>query len=165
MDGSLLPLWIALLTLILLSAYFSSTETAFSSFNHVRMKSMAQNGDKSAKLVLKISEDFDKLISTILIGNNIVNITATSISGLIFAELIKEEDLAVTVSTVFMTVIVLIFGEITPKSLAKQSAERFSMFSARILNALIIALTPLSIIFMKWQKVVTRLSIFPQTTR
>jgi CBS domain containing-hemolysin-like protein len=119
------------------------------------MKNMAQNGNKNAELVLKLSENFDKMLSTILIGNNLVNITATSISTIIFASLIADKDWAVTASTIFMTLIVLIFGEITPKSLAKQSAETFALFSAQLLNALNIIFTPLSFLFMKWQKVVT----------
>ncbi len=151
------PLWIVLLFLVALSAYFSATETAFSSFNHARMKNMAQNGNKTAELVLKLADNFDKILSTILIGNNIVNITATSISGILFASIIANEELSVTVSTIFMTVIVLIFGEITPKSLAKQSAESFSLFSAPLLNTLNIIFTPLSAIFMQWQKIVTKI--------
>lgn len=151
------PLWIVLLILIVLSAYFSATETAFSSFNTAKMKNKAQSGNKTAGLVLKLSENFDKILSTILIGNNIVNITATSISGILFASIISNKELSVTVSTVFMTVIVLIFGEITPKSLAKQSAESFSLFSAPLLNMLNILFTPLSAIFMQWQKIVTKI--------
>lgn len=151
------PLWIALVVLIVLSAYFSATETAFSSFNRVRMKNMAQNGNKNACLVMKLSDNFDKLLSTILIGNNLVNISATSISALLFAKLISDGDLAVTLSTVFMTVIVLIFGEITPKSLAKQSAESFALFSAPALNFLMMIFTPFSFLFMKWQGVVTKI--------
>ena len=103
-----------LVLLILFSAYFSASETAFSSYNKARMKNDAEDGDKKAKKVLKLSENYEKLISAILIGNNIVNIIATSISTLLFVSLIKNGDLAVTVSTIVMTVTVLIFGEITP---------------------------------------------------
>lgn len=149
MDSSL---WVVLLILLCLSAYFSASETAFSAFNRARMKNLAQNGNKKAVLVLKMSEDFDKILSTLLIGNNIVNISASTISTLLFAKLIVDANIAATVSTVFMTLLVLIFGEITPKSLAKQSPEAFCMASAPFLNFLCIVLTPLSILFMTWQK-------------
>lgn len=149
MDSSL---WIVLIVLLFLSAYFSASETAFSSFNRARMKNLAQNGNKKATLVLKMSDNFEKLISTLLIGNNIVNISASTIATLLFAELITDANLAATTSTVVMTLLVLIFGEITPKSMAKQAPEAFAMFSAPFLNMLSFILTPLSIIFMTWQK-------------
>lgn len=149
MDSSL---WLVLVALIICSGYFSASETAFSAFNRARMKNMAQNGNKKAALVLRMSEDFDKVLSTLLIGNNIVNISASTISTLLFAKLITDANLAATVSTIVMTLLVLIFGEITPKSLAKQSPEAFSMFSAPFLNFLSIILTPLSFFFMTWQK-------------
>lgn len=149
MDSSL---WFVLVILILFSAYFSASETAFSAFNRARMKNMAQNGNKKAALVLKMSDDFDRVLSTLLIGNNIVNISASTISTLLFAKLIVDANLAATVSTIVMTLVVLIFGEITPKSMAKQSPEVFAMFSAPFLRALSIILTPLSFFFMTWQK-------------
>ncbi len=116
----------------------------------------AQNGDKKAALALKMSEDFDKILSTLLIGNNIVNITATTISTILFAKIISDPEIAPTASTVFMTITVLIFGEITPKSLAKQAPEGFAMFAAPLLNALNIILTPLSFVFLQWQKFVSK---------
>lgn len=149
MDSSL---WLVLVILIMFSAYFSASETAFSAFNRARMKNMAQNGNKKAALVLKMSENFDKVLSTLLIGNNIVNISASTISTLLFAKLIFDANLAATVSTIVMTLVVLIFGEITPKSMAKQAPEAVAMFSAPFLNALSIILTPLSFFFMTWQK-------------
>lgn len=149
MDSSL---WLILVILIALSGYFSASETAFSAFNRARIKNMAQNSNKKAELVLRMSENFDKVLSTLLIGNNIVNISASTIATLLFAELIKDANLAATVSTVVMTLLVLIFGEITPKSMAKQAPETFAMFSAPFLNALSIVLTPLSFFFMTWQK-------------
>lgn len=149
MDSSL---WLVLVILIMFSAYFSASETAFSAFNRARMKNMAQNGNRKAALVLKMSENFDKVLSTLLIGNNIVNISASTISTLLFAKLILDANLAATVSTIVMTLVVLIFGEITPKSMAKQAPEAVAMFSAPFLNALSIILTPLSFFFMTWQK-------------
>ena len=144
MDSSL---WFVLVILICFSAYFSASETAFSSFNRARMKNMAQNGNKKAALALNMSENFEKLISTLLIGNNIVNISASTIATLLF-----DANLAATTSTVVMTLLILIFGEITPKSMAKQAPEAFAMFSAPFLNALCFILTPLSFFFMTWQK-------------
>ena len=98
---------------IAMSAYFSATETAFSSLNKTRLKVLADNGNKRAALALKLSKDYDKLISTILIGNNIVNIMVASIGTLLFVGFYG--DIGATVSTVVVTIVVLIFGEITPK--------------------------------------------------
>lgn len=154
MDSSL---WCILIILLILSAFFSASETAVTSFNRARMKSLAQNGSKKAELVLKLGDNFDKVLSTLLIGNNIVNIVATTISTILFSRIIANDELAPTASTVFMTVAVLIFGEITPKTLAKQAPETFSMFAASFINVLNIFLTPLSFIFLKWQKAVTRI--------
>ena len=123
-----IPLYVVCIVLLCaFSSYFSATETAFSSLNKIRIKNMASEGNKKAALVLKLSDNFDSLISTILVGNNIVNITATTLSGLLFAILIANDGLASTVSTIVMTVIVLIFGEITPKTLAKKNPESFAM--------------------------------------
>lgn len=153
MDSSL---WIALVILLGMSAYFSASETAFTSYNRAKMKNHAQSGNKKASTSLKLSENFDKIISTLLIGNNIVNISASTISTLIFANLIDDPGLSATVSTVFMTLTVLIFGEITPKSMAKQAPEAFAMISAPFLNALNVILSPLSFVFIHWQKFVSK---------
>ena len=115
--GSDIILIIVLGLLILMSAYFSATETAFSSANRIRLKSMAGAGNKRAALVLKMSDNFDRLLSTILIGNNIVNIVATSLATVLFTR--HWGDMGVTLSTVVMTVLVLIFGEISPKKLGE----------------------------------------------
>ncbi|MGM9552343.1 MAG: hemolysin family protein [Clostridia bacterium] len=150
-------LWIVLIILIAISAYFSASETAFTSYNRAKMKNHAQNGNKKATISLKLSDNFDKLISTLLIGNNIVNISASTISTLVFANIIDDPALSATVSTVFMTLTVLIFGEITPKSVAKQAPEAVAMFSASVLNALNIILSPLSFVFIHWQKLITKI--------
>ena len=127
MDSASIVMIAAILVLVTMSAYFSATETAFSSLNRVRVKSKADAGDSRAALVLALSEDFDRLISTILIGNNIVNITATTIATLLFTKLLGAYG--PTTSTVVITIFILIFGEISPKSLAKDAPERFAMFS------------------------------------
>ena len=107
----------AMVVCVAMSAYFSATETAFSSLNKTRLKMLADNGNKRAALALRLSENYDKLISTILIGNNIVNIMVASIGTLLFVDLYG--DIGATVSTVVVTIVVLMFGEITPKSIAK----------------------------------------------
>ncbi len=142
---------IAMLACVIGSAYFSATETAFSSLNKTRIKTLAEDGHKRAKLVLKLSNDYDRLISTILIGNNIVNILVASLGTLMFVKLLGE-DIGATVSTVVVTVVVLIFGEISPKSIAKDFPEKFAMFSAPIIQFLIWILTPLNFLFWLWKK-------------
>ena len=146
---------IIILLCIIMSAYFSATETAFSSLNRIRIKNMADKGNKRAALVLKLSEDYDRLLSTILIGNNIVNIACASLSTLLFVRLLGE-DAGASVSTAVTTVIVLVFGEVSPKSIAKESPDKFSMFSAPILNFMAVLLTPLNFLFKQWKKVLSR---------
>ena len=141
--------------LVALSGYFSATETAFSSFNKTRLKTLVEKGNKRAKLALKLEERYDKLLSTILIGNNIVNIALASLGTLLFAELLKDQDLGATVSTVVITVVVLIFGEITPKNLAKDHPEAFAMFSAPIIRFIGWILFPFIIIFSGWKKLIS----------
>lgn len=140
-----------LVCLVILSAYFSATETAFTSLNRVRLKSKADNGDKRAGRTLRLADDYDRLLSTILIGNNIVNITATTISTLLFVKWLGEAS-GPTVSTVVLTLVILIFGEITPKSLAKEYPERFAMFSAPLIHALMVVLTPVTFLFNQWKR-------------
>lgn len=142
---------------IICSGYFSATETAFSSLNRTRIKTLADKGNKKAILVDKLSDNYDKLISTILIGNNIVNIGAASLGALIFAELCGNPETGATVSTVVITLVVLIFGEITPKSVAKDCPEKFAMYAAGIINVLIFILTPVTKIFSYWKKLVAKI--------
>ncbi len=149
------PLPIIMVALVLMSAYFSATETAFSSLNKTRLKTLAEKGDKRAKLALSLADRYDKLISTILIGNNIVNIALASISTVYFMSIFKENG--ATISTVVVTVVVLIFGEISPKSIAKDMPERFAMFSAPIISAFIWILTPVNLIFSGWKKLLSKL--------
>ena len=139
---------------LLLSAYFSATETAFSSANTTRLKTLAEKGSQSAALALKLLEQYDRLLSTILIGNNIVNIATASIGTVLFVRHYGEAG--ATISTVVVTVVVLIFGEISPKSIAKDCAERFAMFSAPILRVLIWVLMPLNLLFSLWKKLLSR---------
>lgn len=142
---------VAIICLIAMSAYFSATETAFSSYNRIRVKNMAEDGNKRAALVLSMSENYDRLLSTILIGNNIVNITATTIGAVLFTKLLGEGR-GPTVSTIVLTVVVLIFGEVSPKSIAKEHPEKFAMFSAPLLRVLMVILLPLNSLFTLWKK-------------
>ena len=150
-----LPSILVMLFCIMMSAYFSATETAFSSLNAIRIKVLADNGNRRAQLAYRLSENYDKLISTILIGNNIVNIAVSSIATLLFVKLYG--DIGATLSTVVVTVVALIFGEITPKSVAKDFPERFAMFSAPLINLLIHVLTPINFIFSQWKKLISKL--------
>ena len=153
-DGSIIQV-LVLVILISLSAYFSATETAYSSMNRIRLKTLAGDGNKRAAYVLKLAENFDRLLSTILIGNNIVNIATTAISTLLFIDICKgDQALGSTLATIVVTVVVLIFGEITPKSLAKESPESFAMFSAPLITFFVYLLAPLNLLFMGWKKFV-----------
>lgn len=144
---------IALVILIVFSAYFSATETAFTSLNRIRMKNLANSGNKRAKLTLELCEKFDNILSTILIGNNIVNIMSTSLATALFVKYFPENGVAL--STVVMTVVVLIFGEIGPKSMAKESPEAFAMFSAPFLHILCVLFTPLNFLFSLLKKLIS----------
>ncbi len=143
---------------VVMSAYFSATETAFSTLNKIRIKTMAEDGNRRAERVYKLTENFDALLSTILIGNNIVNILASSLSTILFIGWIEgNESLATTLSTIVLTIVVLIFGEISPKSIAKESSEKFAMFSAPIISFLMIIFTPLNFLFKQWKKLLSKL--------
>ena len=144
---------LAMVICIAMSAYFSATETAFSSLNKTRLKVLADNGNRRAALTLKLAGNYDKLISTILIGNNIVNIMVASIGTLLFVGLYG--DMGATISTVVVTVVVLIFGEVTPKSVAKDAPERFAMVSAPFIRLWIWVLTPLNFLFSQWKKLIS----------
>lgn len=148
---------------IIFSAYFSATETAFTSFNRIKMKNAASKGDKKAKLALKLSERYDNVLSTILIGNNIVNIAATSIATTMFIKLFG--GMGSTIATVVMTVALLIFGEISPKSIAKNMPEKVSKLFAPILQFFCILLLPLNIIFSQWQKLLGRIFKSPDSNK
>ena len=146
-----MTLWAALVILVGFSAFFSASETAFSSLNQIRLKSRAEDGDSSAARVLAMAEQYDKLLSTILIGNNIVNIAAASIGTILFTRMLGAERGA-TVSTIVLTIIVLIFGEVTPKSLAKEMPEKVATAVSPFLVLLMALMTPLTWLFTQWKK-------------
>lgn len=140
--------------LLIMSAYFSATETAFTSLNRIKLKNIASDGNNKAKRVLELSENYDKLLTTILIGNNIVNIMMTAVSTVLFIELYGQYG--ASISTAVITVIVLIFGEISPKSLAKESPEKFAMLVGRSIKICMVILTPLNYIFAKWKGILAK---------
>lgn len=146
---------IAIVLLVVFSAYFSATETAFTSANRIRLKNLAGDGDKKAKQVLEMSENYDSLLSTILVGNNIVNIAMSSIATVFFMKLYPLYG--ATIATIVITVVVLVFGEISPKSIAKEKAESFAMFAAPLLKVFIVILTPVNWIFTQWKRLLARL--------
>ena len=150
MDGSHIGLFIILAVLIILSACFSSTETAYSSMNMIRLKQMAKDGNKKAKVVYNISKNFTVVITTILIGNNIVNILATSIATSLFTSLFGSAGVAV--ATGVMTILILIFGEIAPKVMAKAKAESFALAVAQPLSILVVLFRPFTILVEGIQK-------------
>ncbi len=145
---------------LLMSAYFSATETAFSTLSKTKLKTLIEKGNKRASLALKLSENYDRLISTILIGNNLVNILLSSIATVFVIDLLTSttyENLATTISTAAVTVVVLIFGEITPKSIAKNRPEGFAMFAAPLMQFFIWILIPFSALFSLWTKLVAKI--------
>ena len=149
-----------ILLCVVMSAYFSATETAFSTFNKIRVKNLAEKGNKRAARALELSENYDTLISTILIGNNIVNILGASLATLYFTDLLKDGSIAqfaTTISTAVMTLVVLTFGEISPKTLAKQLPEKFVLFATPLISLLVIIFTPLSFIFKLLQNLLSRI--------
>ena len=146
-----MTLWVVLVVLVAFSAFFSASETAFSSLNQIRLKSRADDGDRTAARVLAMAEKYDKLLSTILVGNNIVNIAAASIGTIIFTQMLGAERGA-TVSTIVLTIVVLIFGEVTPKSLAKEMPETVATAVAPALSLLMVVFTPLTWLFSQWKR-------------
>ena len=141
----------ALAALIALSAYFSATETAFTSLNRIRLKTRADDGDKRAARTLALAADYDRLLSTLLIGNNIVNNVATTIGAVLFIKLIGSAK-GPTVSATVLTVVILVFGEVTPKSLAKERPEAWAIATTPLLRVLAVVLTPVNFLFTQWKK-------------
>lgn len=151
MDSSTVAMLAALAALIALSAYFSATETAFTSLNRIRLKTRADDGDKRAARTLALAADFDRLLSTLLIGNNIVNNVATTIGAVLFIKLIGSAK-GPTVSATVLTVVILIFGEVTPKSLAKERPEAWAIVATPLLRVMAVLLTPVNFLFTQWKK-------------
>ncbi|MCC8072649.1 MAG: hemolysin family protein [Clostridiales bacterium] len=150
----------AMIVLVIFSAFFSGAETAFSSLNRVKLKAMMKEDKSNRKIqrAIDLSEDYDVVLSTVLIGNNIVNIACTSIATLFFTRLLNgNSDLGATVSTIVMTVAVLIFGEVTPKTTAKEKAESFVIIISPIIKFFIVIFTPLNILFKGWKLLLNKI--------
>ncbi len=147
-----------LILLLILSAYFSASETAFSSYNRIRIKNYASNEDKRAQraqMVLNISEDFDRLLSTILVGNNIVNIAIASMTTVIVTQFAMGHY-GVPIATAISTAAILLVGEITPKSFAKEFAEVFTLRTVGLMRIIMVVLTPITFLFQLWKMLVRK---------
>ena len=155
LDSTSISMIVALVILIALSGFFSASETAYTSLNRIRLKTKADNGNKRAAHTLELADNFDKLLSTLLIGNNIVNITATTVATVLFTR--WYHAYGPTISTVVLTILILIFGEVSPKSLAKESPEVMAMAACPLLRVLMVVFTPLSALFTLWKKLLGRI--------
>ena len=155
LDSASIGMIVALIVLVAMSAYFSATETAFTSLNRIRLRTKADAGDKRAARTLAVAEDYDKLLSTILIGNNIVNNVATTIGTVLFIKLIDDVR-GPTVSAIVLTVVILIFGEVSPKSLAKENPEAWAMIATPLLRLLLAILTPINFLFSQWKRLLSK---------
>ena len=152
-------LWLALIVCIALSALFSATETAFSASNKVKLKTVEGSRKERAQIAIDLLDKYDSLLTTVLIGNNIVNIAGTAIATLLFTTRILpgREDLATTVASAVMTVLVLVLGEVGPKTLAKQQPERFAMSVSPLMRTLVVLLHPLDLLFSLYRRLLSRI--------
>jgi len=142
--------YIALVILLVLSFYFSLTETAFTALNRIRIKNMAEKGSKKAQLTLALYDDFDRLLSTLLVGTNISNITSAAICTMLFVNALGY--IGATLSAAVTTVVVLIFAEVTPKNIAKESPEKIALFCAPIARFFMVLFTPFNAFFALWKR-------------
>ena len=157
-------LWLALILCILLSAFFSATETAFSASNRVRLKTVEGPRKAKAQAALNLLEKYDSLLTAVLIGNNVVNIAGTAIATVLFANHIlhgANDGAGATAASAVMTVLILFIGEVGPKTLAKQQPEKFAMAVSGVMRVLVVLLKPLDLLFALWRKLLSRL-IKPQ---
>ena len=150
----------ALALCVALSAFFSASETAYAALNPIRLKTMQQNGEKRAARALRLSQEYDRLLTAVLVGNNVVNIAGTAIATVLFTGLFGEPG--PTLSTVVMTLLILLFGEIAPKTVIKQQPERFAMRVAVPLRVLMVVLLPLDKVFALWRALLGRLFRRPE---
>ena len=153
MDGNGIYI-LALIVLVAMSAFFSASETAYTGLNRARLKNIAQSGSHRAEKALALAENYDRLLSGILVGNNIVNILSASLATVLFVRVLGRGG--VSASTAVMTVVVLMFGEIAPKSIAKERPEQVALAVYPALNAILILLTPVIFLAGCWQKLVYR---------
>ena len=150
-----LPYIVIIVICIIFSAFFSASETAYTSVNKIKLKTQADDGDKKAKAVLKVIDNYDRLISTILIGNNIVNILSASLATILFVKAFSDNGS--WISTIVMTIIVLIFGEVCPKGFAKNHSEGIAKFVNPIIKVIIYIFLPLSWLLEQLSKLVNKI--------
>ena len=143
--------------LVFCSSFFSATETAYSSINKIKLKNMASAGSRKAQKALELADGYDRLLSSILVGNNVVNILASSLATVLFVQNLGFGDAGVSLSTAVMTVVILIFGEISPKSIAKETPEKFAMAVAGVIGFIQTLLTPINFLFSLWKKLLSML--------
>lgn len=155
-SGENIGLIIAIVILIVFSAFFSSSETAFSTANLIRLRNYADENVKGARRALRIAENYDKTLATILVGNNLVNIASTTLAAFLFSNIISNPTISNIVNTIVMTLLVLTFGEILPKSLAKANPEGWSLKFSGIMRIFIIIFTPITFFFTKMQKALNK---------
>lgn len=141
--------------LVFCSSFFSATETAYSSINKIKLKNMASAGSRKAQKALELADGYDRLLSTILVGNNVVNILASSLATVLFVQNLGFGDAGVSLSTAVMTIVILIFGEISPKSIAKETPEKFAMAVADVIGFIQTLLTPINFLFSLWKKLLS----------
>lgn len=147
MDSSYTGEIILLIVFLILSAFFAMAETSLMSLNKIKIRHMADSGVKKAKLVERLIENPNKLLGAILIGNTISNVATSSIATSLSVKLLHGSDTAVAISTAITTVLVLIFGEITPKTIAKQKSEKISLRVSKPINMCVLLFKPFVIIF------------------
>ncbi|MDE5600031.1 MAG: hemolysin family protein [Oscillospiraceae bacterium] len=147
-------MWLSMIILIVFSAFFSSSETAFSSLNRIRIKKMAADGNKHAKKVLKLNDEYTRVLTGVLIGNNIVNIAASTISTLLFT--MYFGTMGAGISTIVLTIVILIFGEVIPKTIARDRAEFVCMKSSGIIHFFTIIFTPIIFVFDKIKNIIDK---------
>jgi putative hemolysin len=144
LDSSSIIQIIILFLLLLLSAFFSSAETSFMTVNKIRMRTLAEDGDKRAQVVLQITENPSKMLSAVLIGNNIVNLSASSLATALAIRILGS--MGAGIATGILTLLILIFGEITPKNLATIHAEKLALTYAHVIRTLMTVMTPLIVV-------------------
>ena len=155
-QASNIALTISCIILVIFSAFFSAVETAFTSCNTLRMRTLADDNVRGARSAMQVLENFNKALTTLLVGNNLVNIANTTICAYLFSIYIQNPTLANILNTVIMTIVVLIFGEITPKCLAKRNAEKLALATGGIILFLNKLLTPITYPFSLLQKAFIR---------
>lgn len=150
-------LWFALFCCVALSSFFSATETAFAASNRIKLKTMEGENKERVQLTLTLLEKYDSLLTTVLVGNNVVNIAGTAIATVLCTRILQSEDTGATAASIGMTVIILFLGEVGPKTLAKQQPERFALAVSPAIRVLMKILTPVDWLFSLWRRLLSRI--------